>query len=258
MNDELGIMPIVAPYIQEKISEINSYKSLIKDNFLTDIKTIAVEGVTDREYILQAIKLYSPLLQKAIDDNKLRILANQECGGCRQIVEWGKAWCHSGFTSQICFVLDADDAGNSAKSSLNNDEAVALKVSKHSVKVCQLPKPCYAKELAKRRIILPITIENLIDASIWENALKNGWLSKRSSNQMKHILMDAIPEDKSVVDFQNTLLQEVSILPELLTHTVRNESKRIFCTTAIEKSNENPDILKALQPLVSDLETFFK
>lgn len=87
---------------------------------------------------------------------------------------------------------------------------------------------------------------------------KNGWLSKRSSNQMKHILMDAIPEDKSVVDFQNTLLQEVSILPELLTHTVRNESKRIFCTTAIEKSNENPDILKALQPLVSDLETFFK
>lgn len=258
MNDELGIMPIVAPYIQEKISEINSYKSLIKDNFLTDIKTIAVEGVTDREYILQAIKLYSPLLQKAIDDNKLRILANQECGGCRQIVEWGKAWCHSGFTSQICFVLDADDAGNSAKSSLNNDEAVALKVSKHSVKVCQLPKPFYAKELAKRRIILPITIENLIDASIWENALKNGWLSKRSSNQMKHILMDAIPEDKSVVDFQNTLLQEVSILPELLTHTVRNESKRIFCTTAIEKSNENPDILKALQPLVSDLETFFK
>ena len=70
--------------------------------------------------------------------------------------------------------------------------------------------------------------------------------------------MDAIPEDKSVVDFQNTLLQEVSILPELLTHTVRNESKRIFCTTTIEKSNENPDILKALQPLVSDLETFFK
>ena len=83
-------------------------------------------------------------------------------------------------------------------------------------------------------------------------------LSKRSSNQMKHILMDAIPEDKSVVDFQNTLLQEVSILPELLTHTVRNESKQIFCTTAIEASNENPDIFKALQPLVSDLETFFK
>lgn len=258
MNEELGIMPIVAPYIQEKVAEIALYKKLVKENFLTDIKTIAVEGITDKDYVLQAIKLYSPSLQKAINENQLRVLANQECGGCRQIVEWGKAWCHSGFVSQICFVLDADDAGNIAKSSLLSDEAVSSKISKHAMKVRQLPKPVYAQELAKRRVIIPITVENLVDTSIWKDGAKNGWLSKRTPDQMKHILIDAVPADKSVVDFQNALLQETAILPELLTHTVRNESKRIFCTTAIQASDENPDIFKSFQPLIAELEAFFK
>lgn len=48
LNEELGVMPIVAPYIKEKIKELDEYKRLIKENFLVDIPTIAVEGITDK------------------------------------------------------------------------------------------------------------------------------------------------------------------------------------------------------------------
>ena len=258
INEKLGIMPIVAPYIQEKVQEIALYKKIIKENFLTDIKTIAVEGITDKDYILNAIKLYSPGLQRAIDEKKLRILANQECGGSHQVVEWGKAWCHSGFVSQICFVLDADDAGTKAKKLLQNDEAIATKLSKHSMKIFQLPKPLYAKELAKRKIIIPITIENLIDDSVWIDGAQKGWLSERTPDEIKRILMCAVPADMSIVDFEQTILQEIQFLPEFLTHIVRDESKRIFCTTAIQASIDNPDIFREICPLITEIESFFR
>lgn len=258
INEELGIMPIIAPYIEKKTNEIVRYQSLIKENFLTDIQTIAVEGITDKNYILQAIKLYSPILQKRLDEQKLRILANQNCGGCRQIVDWGKAWCCSGFTSQICFILDADEAGSKAKEDLAADEAVARKSSKHQIKILQIPKPSYAKELAKKRIPIPITIENLIDPTLWKEGLDHNWLSPRSPAQMRQILMSAIPSNKSFDEFQKDILEEVNVRPELLTHTVRNESKNYFCQHAIEMSESNPDIFKEFYQLISTIETFFK
>lgn len=258
MNEELGIMPIVAPYIQEKVHEIAQYKKIINENFLTDINTIAVEGITDKSYLMQAIKLYSPALQGMLDAKKLRVLASRECGGCVQEVSWGKAWCYSGFVSQICFILDADEAGSKAKASLQRDQAVAEKCSKHNMKILQLPKPSYAKELAKRRIIIPITIENLIDGSVWEEGLKNGWLIKRNSDQLKAILMSALPADKSLMDFQTEILAQIDTIPELFTHSVRNESKQIFCTSAIQASEKNQDIFKEFKPLINTLETFFR
>lgn len=257
MNEELGIMPIVAPYIQEKVREIAKYKKIIKENFLTDINTIAVEGVTDKNYIIQAIKLYSPALQSMLNSNKLRVLANQECGGCQQVVNWGKAWCHSGFINRICLLLDTDEAGSKAKGSLMQDQAVAAKCSKHDMKILQLPKPSFAKELAKRRIVIPITIENLIHGSMWEKGLENGWLSKRSQEQLKAIMMPATPVNKSLMDFQEEILTQIDIVPALFTHTVRNESKQIFCESAILESDENPDIFKDFEPLINSIETFF-
>ena len=146
LNEELGVMPIVAPYIKEKIKELDEYKRLIKENFLVDIPTIAVEGITDKKYLERAISLYSPVLNARLEARELRILANKDCGGVSQIVDWGKAWCHSGFTSQICFIVDADKAGGKAKCDLERDKTFAEKESKHKVKVIQLVKPQFAIE----------------------------------------------------------------------------------------------------------------
>ena len=258
MNEELGIMPVVAPYIRERVQEIETYKRLIKENYLTDVSTIAVEGITDRNYLERAIMLYSPFLQKLLDEKKLRLSANQECGGSRQIVEWGKAWCHAGFTSRICFVLDADDAGNTAKRDLLRDESIHDKLSKHGMKIMTLPKPPFAIELAKKKIIIPVTIEDLISESQWETAQQNGWLTPRSQDQIKQILMPTVPPDKSMIDFQQEVLDDLGIKQELFTHTVRDERKQAFCTDAIKKSDTNPDIFINFKSLINSIEEFFQ
>lgn len=258
LNDELGIMPVVAPYIREKMAEIVSYRKLVKENFLTDIHTIAVEGVTDKEYLFQAIKLYSPLLQKMLDQKTLRILANKSCGGCRQITAWGKAWCHSGFVSKICFVLDADDAGNNAKQDMQNYPTIADKCTKHCMKIIQLHKPQFAQELAKKHVIVPVTIEHLVGAAQWEVGAQQGWLVPKSQEQLKNLLIHSVPVDKSMLEFQKDLLDETHVNPLFLTHIVRDESKQIFCSSAIECSNTNPNIFQEFQPLISKIETFFK
>ena len=105
---------------------------------------------------------------------------------------------------------------------------------------------------------MPITIENLVDPTLWKEALDHNWLSPRSQAQMRQILLSAIPSNKSFDEFQKDLLEEVNVRPELLTHTVRNESKNCFCQYAIEMSESNPDIFKEFYQLISTIEAFFK
>lgn len=64
LHDKIGIMPIVAPMIEEKQKEISRLRECIEKVSFADINTIFVEGITDKQYIELAIKKFSHLLQK--------------------------------------------------------------------------------------------------------------------------------------------------------------------------------------------------
>ena len=58
MNEELGIMPVVAPYIRERVQEIETYKRLIKENYLTDVSYKDIKKVVaDLKKIYGAVTL---------------------------------------------------------------------------------------------------------------------------------------------------------------------------------------------------------
>ena len=126
------------------------------------------------------------------------------------------------------------------------------------MKIMTLPKPPFAIELAKKKIIIPVTIEDLISESQWETAQQNGWLTPRSQDQIKQILMPTVPPDKSMIDFQQEVLDDLGIKQELFTHTVRDERKQAFCTDAIKKSDTNPDIFINFKSLINSIEEFFQ
>lgn len=62
--DDMGLMPLVAPFIAEQAHKLELAQNIYNKNFLTDIPTIMVEGETDVEYLKLAIHHLSPNLQK--------------------------------------------------------------------------------------------------------------------------------------------------------------------------------------------------
>lgn len=71
------------------------------------------------------------------------------------------------------------------------------------------------------------------------------------------MIYPALPTDMTLIAFQQELLDELQIAPELFTHRVRSQSKQIFCTEAINKSAGNPDLFSNFQPLIKKVESFF-
>ena len=56
LGEHMGLMPLIAPFVSEKMEEIKNIKKELVENSLMDVDTILVEGVTDKEYLLMAIK----------------------------------------------------------------------------------------------------------------------------------------------------------------------------------------------------------
>lgn len=78
LHDKIGIMPIVAPIIEEKLKEISRLNECISQMAFLDKNTIFVEGITDKQYLQLAIKVFSHSLQEKIDSGDLIILPERK------------------------------------------------------------------------------------------------------------------------------------------------------------------------------------
>lgn len=257
LNEQLGIMPLIAPYINEKIEKISSYKKIIKDNFLCDLPTIAVEGESDKRYLTKAINLFSPTLANMLSEQKLRILSSQSSGGALQLYDWSVAWCHAGFSSRLFLLLDNDSAGKNCKSKLSNNDKVKAKLNAHLMKVILLPLPNYAKVMAQKRIYLPVSIENMISSDFWTVADTLGWLEDVQARSLREVLTPSLPADLSLNQYIQNIRTELSENQIYLNKTVKDHCKANFCTRCLEESDTNPHIFDNLRELVNIIEEYF-
>ena len=166
INEQLGLMPLVAPYIAEQEAELKKARLLLSDNFLTDINTIAVEGKTDRYYIQKAIEVHSPYLQKKIDEGTLRILTKEEGCGTTQLCDWAIAWTCSGFGSKLYILFDKDAAGIKAKKDVDNNPT--LKDRKKSFRSQHIQSSECMDSIFNKGIEFTFEIEHLFPIEVWE------------------------------------------------------------------------------------------
>lgn len=257
LNEQLGIMPLVAPYIKEKIEEISSYKKIVKDNFLCDLPTIAVEGESDKRYLTRAINLFSPTLANMLAGQKLRILSSQSSGGALRLYDWSVAWCHAGFSSRLFLLLDRDKAGKNCKSKIQGNEKVKLKLGSHLIKVVLLPPPHYAKAMAQKKIYLPISIENMISADFWEIADNSGWLEDVSMGFLREVLSPSLPPELSLNEYAKAIRAELAGDQVYLNKIVKDHCKSAFCSRCLEESDIHPQIFDNLKEVVTTMVEYF-
>ena len=92
--DDMGLMPLVAPFVAEQARKLEIAQNIYSRNILTDVPTIMVEGETDVDYLTLAIRHLSPTLQEKLNKQELRMVYKLDGAGTTQLCDWALSWIY--------------------------------------------------------------------------------------------------------------------------------------------------------------------
>jgi AAA15 family ATPase/GTPase len=258
LDDQIGLLPVITPYIIEKNKEISALnyrmKDLIQSQLEQNCPTLLVEGITDQKIITKAIQLFSPRLSLMLKKDEL-IVKTQKSAGVNWVSDSLKAWVYGRKNIRIAGILDFDEAGIECKNSLDNDTKCTNYVQKRLLKILQLHKPEYIRILYRQGIKLPVTLEELYPYDVWEYAQKMNYLEDR---EYLHNYFTKIPNEKSIRDF---LRDDKKIPEEIIIYCVKKvkiESKEKLANYLLKLPDEQlANLLSNLIEIVTKLEYHF-
>lgn len=252
ISQTIGLMPIIAPYIAEKQSEIQKLRMSIP---LQDIPTIFVEGETDVKYLGKAIKILSPQLSELMDNSQLRIYSKPGEGGCGKIINWVLAWIYCGNKSKTYALFDSDSAGKTAHCELENNQV--FKESKNNKARILKPNETI-KDLLKKGIIIGYEIEHLLSVSFWEKMVSHGYVQERSAIELNEIFARYIEKDKSFTEICREVINSDDIRNTIVYYNPNDDKKdKIFKLLESLGREEQIEAYLGFQNVIDDLEKVF-
>lgn len=202
VHEKIGILPIVTPLIKEKESELKAeierLKNIMKNTKLVDRDTIFVEGITDKQYLLDAIEVLSPKLQQKLMDNSLKIETREENGcGVSVLCDWAVAWIHSNYGSKAVFLFDHDEAGMKAKSTIGQEKQKYSKKKFNLSAITIQPTDDMKKINSKINNSLSFEIEHLLSYDFWRELIKQSCVQKKTVLELAPIYNNLLTIEKS-------------------------------------------------------------
>lgn len=259
MDENMGLMPLVTPYIVEQNRRISEIKELWKSSPLVDIPSIMVEGKSDKFYLEMAIKEISEPLKNMLDKDELRIVTRKDGAGTTLIKNWVLAWLHSGNKSKMLALFDKDMAGNLVAGALKENDLYKNQNSKSNVKVMQLEPSEEIIELYRAKLHMPYEVEHLLSTEIWNEAIKKRYVTPRSSSELLEAYKGNLARDKSVDSILEEKITESRIRETIANYNPHEDKKIDFCNMVerIYQEKNIQDIFKGFQKTIAKIEQFF-
>lgn len=259
MDENLGLMPLVTPYIAETNKRIYEMKRLWEETPLLDKPTIMVEGKSDRMYLEMAIRQLSKTLSTMIDNDNLRIVTREDGAGTTLIKNWVIAWLHSGNTSKMMAVFDKDDAGEKATSELKKYDLYTHQNQNINVKVIQLEPSDEIITCYRAGLQLPFEIEHLLSVEIWQRAIMKKYVSPRSSNELLEAYKNELPRNKTIDSILDEGISEQNIRETIANYNPHEDKKMQFCNMVerICRDNEAEGVFSGFTKTILKMEQFF-
>lgn len=230
LHDRIGIMPIVAPLIEEKQNEILRLRECINQITFADINTIFVEGITDREYLEMAIKVYSSSLQKKIDEGELLIVTREENGcGTTLLTDWAIAWMHLNYKSKAIFLLDNDKAGIDARKKIKAAKEQYQKKN-FALEVKTLcPTEDMKKINSKIKNSIYYEIEHLLSYEFWDKLKKYNWVVYKENEELIEVYNKVMTKDKSIDTIIDEIVDNRNMKETILYWNPKEDKKKSNC-----------------------------
>ena len=218
----MGLMPIVAPFIAEQEKQLKEALNTASKDLLTDIPTIFVEGITDKQILTMAINSYSPELSEMINNGQLRIYTDEGEGGCLQIFNWVHAWIYKGNKSKTLSIFDKDEAGKTAHKKLVDSPVFK---GGSNCKACFLKPTEEIKNIYKHEIALNYELEHILSIECWEEIIKAGFAQERTSTELNQMLGKHSDKSKSALSVYEELINDTRIINTILLYEPEENSK---------------------------------
>lgn len=256
LHDKIGIMPIIAPIVEEKQKELQLLKSLIANVKFVDKDTIFVEGITDKMYLEMAIPVFSPMLRKRMEDGTLQIVTREENGcGTSLLVDWAIAWMHLNYTNRAVILLDADKEGKDAKK--------AISVAKDTYKKKKfklspmLLQPTDDMKVVNNKIknSVVITVEHLLSYDFWKKMREKGWVEEKSTIEISDIFKNVLDIKKSLDSIIDESVNNKDMKDTIIYLMPKDEKKdKILKLAQSEVKNGNISVIEGFRNTIIQLE----
>lgn len=259
LGEHMGLMPLIAPFVSEKMNEIKQLKNELDENSLIDKNTILVEGQTDREYVLLAIRRYSEKLQELLDNGDLRIYSKPGRGGTKNSIRLAKSWIYCGYTKKLFVLFDKDTAGNKAKEELIGSEEFKNRSSSTSISVQCLQLNDEIKKIYDAKIILDFEIEHLFSKEMINELIKENRFVERPYDEIHDAFRAYASIDSPLIDVIDSICESKSLSVNFIKYNPKDEDKdKIlkYVKAKVEK-NSNDDCLDGLQRTIKKMENYF-
>ncbi len=255
--DEMGLMPLVAPFIAEQSQQLDKAKEIYNRNILTDVPTIMVEGETDIAYLKMAIHTLSPALDNLVTSNALRIICKNDGAGTTQLCDWASAWLYSGFSSLLYVLLDKDYAGIHARDSIVNSEVYKLKHQNMPVKIANIQPSEAIVSLFSINIKMLFEIEHLFSYDVWCAWKTQDYVVLRSDEEMRSMFEGLIPRDKSFDNVVDELVTDISIRDTVLSFEPRKLKKKKMVDIVCNGFVNEAGTFDGFKRTITDIESYF-
>jgi hypothetical protein len=176
--DELmGAMPLITPYVNEKVREYEG--RLEKAKKLADDKkkkpTLFLEGPSDVEILTKAFQIFNT---KTLANISIKTNSKGVGAGTGWVYDMLVAWLHNRESIKAGGLFDADTSGKEKKKKIDESDKYGNQ-SPTVVKTFKLKSSSFLAQISKKGISLEVAIEEMLDISCWHYAHSKNWLEPR-------------------------------------------------------------------------------
>lgn len=255
--DDMGLMPLVAPFVAEQARKLEIAQNIYSRNILTDVPTIMVEGETDVDYLTLAIRHLSPTLQEKLNKQELRVVYKLDGAGTTQLCDWALSWIYSGFRSKMYILLDHDSAGIDARNEIINGEAYKSRQQSLSMKIANIQPSDPVITLYHQKIKFFFEIEHLCAAPVWELWKSQGLVTLRDDSEIRNMFDGLIPRDKSLDNVIDELVDDIGVRDTILTFEPKKLKKKQMVACLKSHFYEDASMFSGFERTIKDIEAFF-
>ena len=255
--DDMGLMPLVAPFVAEQARKLEIAQNIYSRNILTDVPTIMVEGETDVDYLTLAIRHLSPTLQEKLNKQELRMVYKLDGAGTTQLCDWALSWIYSGFRSKMYILLDHDSAGIDARNEIINGEAYKSRQQSLSMKIANIQPSDPVITLYHQKIKFFFEIEHLCAAPVWELWKSQGLVTLRDDSEIRNMFDGLIPRDKSLDNVIDELVDDIGVRDTILTFEPKKLKKKQMVACLKSHFYEDASMFSGFERTIKDIEAFF-
>lgn len=256
VDEHLGLMPFVQPYlaraVQERDELISAVKSLSDEALVRDRPALYVEGNTDKTIlsaVLEALKLPSNFDIVAKDGLN---------GGANWVV--GCCVARAAMTDlrkKTAALLDADDAGATAISQIR-ERTVAIG-RPDRIKCFSIARNNGADQVRivrASRITIPFAIEELCGSEAWDHAASKGWLEERG-DELVSKNSTLLTKTTTFFDVLNQRISDPHA-KRLVEYKIADRHKGAFANFVAQFFRSGFSVPASLELLAKDISAYFE